>query len=161
MSDFSLTTGFPQAEDTERLLLARLGLRSGLSFRSTSLTTALASASRTATTASADISTAGARGVLAILMVTTTDATLNLTLGVSFMVSGQAYTIATTPSLSVASLINRSLIVHPNIATATPGHLYSWTSSIVQAGIPATIRLAVGHSNANAITYSVGYILLD
>lgn len=94
-------------------------------------------------------------------MVTTTDATLNLTLGVSFMVSGQAYTIATTPSLSVASLINRSLIVHPNIATATPGHLYSWTSSIVQAGIPATIRLAVGHSNANAITYSVGYILLD
>jgi hypothetical protein len=162
MSDLALTTGFPQDTDTERLLLARLARSGGLRFRSTSLTTALASAARTATTASADISAAGARGVLAVIQTTTTDATLNLNLGVAFLISGQPYAICSSGNFAVASTLFRVLILHPELTTAGSAIAgYTWTGNTCEGAVADTFRLVVAHSSANTITYSVGYILLD
>lgn len=162
MSDLSLSTGFPQDTDTERLLLARIARSGGLRFRSTSLTTALASAARTATTASASISAAGARGVLVILQTTTTDATLNLNLGVAFTISGQPCVLAASGNFSVASTLYRWLIFHPETATAFGTMAgYAWNGNTVECPVPDNFNIAVAHSNANTLTYSVGYILLD
>jgi hypothetical protein len=161
MSDLALTTGFPQDTDTERLLLARIARRGGLRFRSTTLTSALASAARTATTVSTDIATGGARGIMAVLQNTTTDATQQLNLGVVFLIGGQPYAIGATGNISVAITVYRPLIIHPNIATASTVHGYTWPGTVIMGSLPDTIRLAVSHTNANSVTYSVGYILLD
>jgi hypothetical protein len=162
MSDLALTTGFPQDTDTERLLLARLARSGGLRFRSTTLTSALASAARTQTTASADISAAGARGVLAVIQTTTTDATLNLNLGVAFLIGGQPYALAASGNFAVASTLYRVLILHPELATAGPAVSgYTWTGNTVEGAVPETFRLVVAHSSTNSITYTLGYILLD
>lgn len=161
MADLALTTGFPQDTDTERLLLARIARSGGLRFRSTSLTSALASAARTATTASVDIAAAGARGILAVLQNTTTDATQLLNLGVAYLIGGQPYAIGGTGNQSVSTTFYRPLLVHPEVAAASVTHGYTWQSFMVEAALPETFRLAVSHTNANSVTYSVGYILLD
>lgn len=162
MSDLNLATAFPQDTDTERLLLARLGIRSGMRFRSTTLTTGLASAARTASTATADITGAGARGVFAVLQTTTTDATLNLNLGVTLTIAGQPYVLAASGNFGVASTLYRTLLLHPTFSTgATTMSGYAWNGNNFQGSLPETFRLAVSHSSANTITYSLSYILLD
>lgn len=165
MSDLAITDFIPKTSDSEKNLLQRLlahQVAAGTGVDVGSLSTALASASRTATTSTSDISSGGKRGLLVYLECTTSDATLTLNLGVGIQINSQPFVICTSGTFVVSSVIQRMLILHPSYDTAAvtmPG--YSWSGNLVRATLPANFRLAVVHSNANAITYSLKYALID
>jgi hypothetical protein len=167
MSELSLITAASQTTDTERLLLARLNLRTGLQLRSTTTSVALASASRTTTTSTGNLSAAGARGILVLFNNTTTDATLQTDFGVWFGV-GSFYSAYIPVTLGNSGLIPNTsvntvaLLLHP-LLTNTAGGVFGLTFTTFQktGAIPQTFRLGVGHTNPNPLTYSLTYCLIE
>ena len=165
MSDLAITDFIGKTGDSEKNLLQRLLAHQVASFNGVdvvSLTTALSSASRTATTSTGDLSSASKRGILVYLECTTSDATLTLNLGVGIHINSQPFVISTSGAFAVSSVIQRMMILHPNYDTAAATMSgYSWSGNLVRATLPANFRLAIVHSNANAITYSLKYALID
>lgn len=155
--DMTLATLTPQVGDSTQQLLARLVM--GAYRRSNVQAPGLASAARTATTQSTDISAIGFSGIIVNLIVTAASGTGGLQVRVRYKdaVNGLYY-----------SLSNSTLLV-----TANGGYVYQHgpgTGTVVSAvlgnhGSAAgyltdTIRIEIIHSDASSYTYSVNYVLV-
>ena len=111
--------------------------------------TALASAARTATTDSADLSNPDGRGVWVVLDVTAITATPSLTVLIQAKdpASGKYVTLLT--GAAVATVSTTTYVVYPGITE---------TANVdVSAPVPKTFRIRVTHADADSATYSVGY----
>lgn len=113
--------------------------------------TALASAARTATTSSSDITNSWGKGILVFFDVTAV-ATSDVKVKVEGKdpTSGKYYTIL--EGASVTTISTNVYKVNPALTAAV--------NSIANDILPKTIRLTVTHANANSTTYSVGYSLV-
>ena len=114
--------------------------------------TALASAARTATVSSDDITNLGNRGVVVILDVTASAATPSITLKVQGKdpVSEKYYDILESAAVTGTST---------NVYRVYPG-LTAAANLTVSDVIPKTFRITMTHADADSITYSVGYSLV-
>jgi len=114
--------------------------------------TAFASAARTATVSCDDITNLGGKGIVVILDVTASAATPSITLKVQGKdpVSEEYYDIL--ESAAVTGTSTNVYRVHPDL-TASP-------NLIAKDVIPKTFRITMTHSDADSITYSVGYSLV-
>lgn len=153
MADLPITTRKPQDTDTERLLLARL-----LDATATKTTgTALASAARTASTNSSNITTGGASSIVVYLAVTVASGTGGLTMRIRGIdpVSGSAVPLltATTAITATGSTAYCIGVGVGAVSGATVG-------VIGGVPLPDTIRIDVVHGDASSYTYSVGYSLI-
>jgi hypothetical protein len=113
--------------------------------------TLLASASRTTTQTSADITTYNASGIHVVLDMTVVGTgSVTVTINGKDAVSGKYYLL-----LSGAAVITNST----NVYKIFPG---APATANVSANdhLPRTIQIVVTHNNGNAATYSVGYSLL-
>ena len=115
--------------------------------------TALASAARTATTSSADITNYNGRGVMVFLNVTAASGTggLTLTIQAKDPVSGNYFNLNANPSAVTSTGNGTVYIVYPSTLTAA-GNVTQST----QAVLPRTFRITVTHGDASSYTYSVG-----
>lgn len=119
--------------------------------------TLLASAARTATTASADQTNYNARGVIVTIDVTAISASPSITMDIEFRenIAGRYESFLLT-SAAITTTGVHSYIVYPGVGAAS--------GDVVQvAGFPLgrTWRVNVTHADADSITYSVAasYIL--
>ncbi len=153
MSDLAITTRVPQDTDTERLLLARL--LASVAVKTTG--TGLASAARTATTQTADITTNGYRGLVIFLNVTAASGTGGLTLRVrgKCPVSGAYLALG-----SVTSAVTAIGITGLQFGGGGAGTTATVAGGAFGGILPDTIRLEVAHGDASSYTYSVGYCLV-
>jgi hypothetical protein len=161
MADVTLTSYLAQLEDDEKSLLRRQ-LNSEHGDFETSWTTALSSTSRTATTFAVEASFKGFRGILLQLANTTTDATLQLTLAALGPVALGSFTIGIGNAFGVSSASERYLLIHPyfdNQDNLSLGGV-SYVTDYRRARLLNNFRLAVKHSSANAITYTLKYALI-
>lgn len=113
--------------------------------------TGLASAARTTTTNSGDITNYNGTGVHVVLDVTNAGTgSITLTIQGKDALSGQYYTLLAGAAVTTVST---------NVYKVFPG---STVTANVSANdiCPRTIRILVTHNNANSITYSVGYSLI-
>lgn len=113
--------------------------------------TALVSAARTATVSSADITNLGGEGITVVLDVTASAATPSITLKIEGKddLSGKYYTIL--ESAAVTGTSTNVYRVHPMLTAAA--------NLIAKDIMPKTFRITMTHSDADSITYSVGYSL--
>ncbi|MBW3622702.1 MAG: hypothetical protein KY468_04755 [Armatimonadetes bacterium] len=112
--------------------------------------TALASAARTASTASSDLANASARGVLLFLDVTAAGATGGLTLRAQYKdpVSGRYVDINAAPA-AVTTASTTAYVIYPG---STAGG-----TQATSAPLSKTWRINVAHGDASSYTYSVSY----
>lgn len=116
--------------------------------------TALASAARTTTTASSPLTNHNAAGVRIFINVTATSATPSITIAVQEQdpISGNWIDILVSAAITTTGQ-KTTLIVYPgttvtaNVSAAAP--------------LPRTWRINATHSDADSITYSVGYCLIN
>ena len=100
MSDLSLSTRVPQDTDTERLLLA--SLLASAAVKTTG--TGLASAARTATTSSSEISGQGYKGLIVYLAVSAASGTGGLTVRVrGYNPSSASWVVVTSSSAAITA----------------------------------------------------------
>jgi hypothetical protein len=161
MSDLAITNLVPQTSDSEKNLLQRMLAAEHGNFQS-AWTTALTSTSRTATTFAAETSFKGYRGILLQLANSTTDATLQLTLAALGPVALGSFTIGIGNAFGVSSALERYLLIHPYFDNADDLALsgVSYTTDYRRARLLNGFRLAVKHSSATAITYTLKYALI-
>lgn len=123
--------------------------------------TALASAARTATTNSADITNHNSLGVLVFLNVTVASGTGGLQVRVTGKdpVSGNYSFLNGTPTAvtAVSNNVPPTYLFYPGVNTTAVGSVAQATSSI----LPRTFRITVSHGDATSYTYSVGYALIN
>lgn len=114
--------------------------------------TALASAARTATVSSSDITNSYGQSIHVVLDVTASASTPSITLKIEGKdsLSGKYYTILESAAVTGAST---------NVYRVGPG-LGSVSNLAVDDVIPKTFRITMTHSDADSITYSVGYSLV-
>jgi hypothetical protein len=154
MSDLAISTRVPQDTDTERLLLARLLASAAVKTTGTGL----ASAARTATTQTADITTNGYRGIIVYLSVTAASGTGGLTL----RIRGKDPVSTSYASLtqdSTARIVTGLWSMSFGAGSAAPSGA-ALTGSSSGFFLPDTIRLEVAHGDASSYTYSLGYCLV-
>lgn len=157
MTDLQITTLVPQTSDNERMLLARiLGFLARRSVRAT----ALASAARTASTSSSDLSTAGYSGLAIWINVTAASGTGGLTTYISTKdpVSGiwcLSY-VAAAPIITVrtTSILLGAGVSQGNNVTLPTGQADRGTR------LPQDVRISIIHGDTSSYTYSVGYELI-
>ncbi len=151
MSDISISTRIPQSSDTERQLLARLctSCISG---------TALASATRTTSTITTDISARGFRGLILYLNVTAASGTGGLTprLIAKDPLSGVT-SVSAAVSAAATSTGLRVFHFGPGVGTLS-GTGIGWGAASVM--LSNTFQLQVLHGDASNYTYSLTYELI-
>jgi hypothetical protein len=154
MSDLALSTRVPQDTDTERLLLARLLASAAVKTTGTGL----ASAARTATTMTADITTNGYRGIVVYLGVSAASGTGGLTLRIRGKdpVTGNYFSLTQD---SATRTTTGSWTMSMGAGASAPSGA-ALTGSVTGFFLPDTIRLEVAHGDASSYTYSVGYCLV-
>lgn len=126
-------------------------------FRNNTVGTALASAARTATTSSADITNYNAVGIIIYLNITAIGATPTVTVEVQSKdsISGFYLRLAQFTALSPTGADQRIYGFVPGGGTDVAGNV-EWKPG----RLPRTFRIAVAHGDADSITYSVGYALI-
>jgi hypothetical protein len=119
--------------------------------------TALASAARTATTSSADLTNYNGDGVLVILRVSaiTTAPSLVLTIEGKDPASGVYYALNANPT-AVAATGTFVYELGEGASGAAAGGITQRTAG----QLPRVFRVTVTHGNANSVTYSVGYTII-
>lgn len=122
-------------------------------YRNNHEVTALASAARTASTNSSNLTNYNARGVVVVIDVTAIVAAPSITVTIKGRdtLSGQFSTILA--SAAITAVGTTKLVVYPGVAAAA--------NSKADEPLPRVWRVEVAHGNANSITYSIGanYIL--
>ncbi len=118
--------------------------------------TLLASAARTATTSSADVTNFNGRGLQVLLNVTAASGTGGLTLTIQGKdpVSGNYYNLNANPTAITATGLT-VYEVYPGVGAAGGG-----VTQRTSASLPRTFRVTVTHGDASSYTYSVGTSLL-
>lgn len=114
--------------------------------------TALASAARTATVSSADITNYNGHGLLVFFDCTASAVTPSITLKIQGKdpASGKYYTIL--ESAAITGTATNVYRVDPLLTAAA--------NTIAKDLVPDTFRITMTHSDADSITYSVGYCLV-
>lgn len=114
--------------------------------------TALASAARTASVDSADLTNYNAKGLHLVIDVTAITATPGITVTVQGKdaLSGKYYTILASASITTVS--TTVLKVHPGLTAAA--------NAAANDILPRTWRVSVVNADADSITYSIGYSLV-
>lgn len=145
------STGDGQAASSLSLYtIGRLALYNGTTFdrqRANTDITALASAARTTTLNSGDLTNYNGRGLHVVLDVTNAGTgSITLTIQAKDALSGQYYTLLAGAAVTTVST---------NVYKVFPG-----ATAVANAAandiLPRTYRILVTHNNANSITYSVG-----
>jgi len=116
--------------------------------------TALASAARTATVNSADLTNYNARGVLVTLNVSAVTATPALTLSIEAKM-GAVYEALLTATTAVTATGIHSYLVYPGVGAAS--------GDVVQVAgfpLPRTWRVTVTHGDTDSATYTVSASLI-
>ncbi len=119
--------------------------------RSNSEETVLASAARTATVSSADLTNYNARGVTVVIDVTAITDTPSVIATVQGKdpLSGKYFTLL--ESAAITGTGTTVLVVHPSITAST--------NLKAQLPLPRTWRVTLTHADADSITYSIGALL--
>jgi hypothetical protein len=115
--------------------------------------TALASLARTATNSTTDFANYGHQGLIVIFDVTAVHASgsdIKCKIEGKDTVSGKYYTILESASVTTVST---------NIYRVNP-QLTAGANLIAKDMMPTDFRFTMTHANANATTYSVGYMLI-
>lgn len=112
----------------------------------------LASAARTATTTTADMTNHNARGVVVVVDVTAVGVTPSVTVRIQGrdVASGKYQTYLTSAAISTVS--TTTLTVYPGVTVAA--------NTAASAPLPRVWRVDITHDNAVTITYSVGASLI-
>lgn len=109
--------------------------------------TGLASAARTATTNSGDLTNYNGRGLHVVVDVTSAGTgSITLTIQAKDALSGQYYTLLAGAAITTVST---------NVYKVYPG-LTASANAVASDILPRTYRLLITHNNANTITYSCG-----
>ncbi len=154
-----ITTAIPQDGDGERVLLARIAkaLSDANGVRSNGVL--LASAARTATTSSANISVGNASGVILYLNVSAASGTGGIKLRINAVdqLSGNAVAgySANTSILAVGQVMlafGKGLGNINNVTASGVG-----ATATIGFPVPASFRVDVVHSDASSYTYSLNY----
>lgn len=118
--------------------------------------TLLASAARTATTASATQTNVNARGVLLYVNVTAAPGSQNLSVAISGIdpVSGSAPGLGNFTAITATGAY--TFFMYPGIVNTHPTGI----SDIQALPLPRTWAVIVTHSGAGSWTYSIGYSLI-
>lgn len=111
--------------------------------------TALASAARTATVSSADITNYNGKGITVILDVTAKGTAPSITLKIQQKDPASGKYIDLITSAAVTTVSTNTYRVFPNLTAAA--------NLTANATLGKTFRITMTHSNADSITYSVGY----
>jgi hypothetical protein len=113
--------------------------------------TAMASAARTATNNSGDLTNASGRSLHVVLDVTTAGTgSITMTIQGKDETSGKYYTILAGAAVTT---------ITTNVYRVGRGFTAA-ANAIANDIVPRTFRILVTHNNANSITYSVGYSLV-
>lgn len=114
--------------------------------------TAFASAARTASANSADVTNYNSRGVHVVIDVTAITATPSVTFTIQGKdaLSGAYYTVLA--SAAITGVGTTALRVYPALTAAA--------NTVANDVLPRTWRVAAVHGDADSITYSVGYSLI-
>lgn len=117
---------------------------------------ALASAARTASTASPDITNHNARGIMVMLDVTAASGTGGLQVRVQAKdpVSGNYLGINSAPT-AITAVGMRVYVLYPGANTTNTG-----IAQVSGQLVPRTFRIFVSHGDGSSYTYSVGYALI-
>jgi len=119
--------------------------------------TILASAARTATVSSSDLTNYNARGISITIDVTVDGAAASVTptIEVKDALSGKYETVMALTA--VASVITTTVLIYPSSLTAAANDIVQ----VLSAPLQRTWRVTMTHADADSITYSVGgsYIL--
>ena len=109
--------------------------------------TALASAARTTTTNSGDLTNYDGRGLHVVVDVTSAGTgSITITIQGKDAVSGQYYTLLAGAAVTTVST---------NVYKVYPG-LTASANAVASDVLPRTFRILSTHNNANSITYSIG-----
>lgn len=109
--------------------------------------TGLASAARTTTTNSGDLTNYNGKGLHVVVDVTSAGTgSITITIQGKDAVSGQYYTLLAGAAITTVST---------NVYRVYPG-LTASANAVASDILPRTYRLLITHNNANSITYSVG-----
>lgn len=156
MSNLTPSTRYPQTEDS---LLALMG-RYVANTINRSEGTALASAARTATTQSADISGVGFNSLIVYFACSAASGTGGLTIRVRALNQGTgAYngvcttTVAITNTDNAVLMFGRGMGAGSQTVPATYG-------GFMGGVLPTTFRIEIVHADASSYTYSVYYQLV-
>ena len=123
----------------------------------------LASAARTASTASGTLTNRNSRGVLVFLKVTAASGTGGLRLFVTALDvdNGETYKLNATPSTAITATGRYGLMVYPGCGSAPASNA---TSAFVQAtsglALPRRFNVTVEHLDSSSYTYSASICLL-
>lgn len=155
--DMTLATLTPQVGDSTQQLLARLVM--GAYRRSNVQAPGLASAARTATTQSTDISAIGFSGIIVNLIVTAASGTGGLTIRIRYKDAVNTFYYSLSQSSVSVTAAGGWVYQHG------PGTGTTVTATLGNAGSAAgyltdTIRIEIVHADASSYTYSVNYVLV-
>lgn len=146
---------------TVRPLAAAGWLYNGTNFdrqRNNTEGTALASAARTATTYSADITNHNASGIVLIVNVTAYGGAGSITLAIEVKdpVSGGYPSLILTGAITAVGTYK--YVIYPGIAA--PVSMTTGLNGTAGYPLPRTFRIRSTHADATSHTYSVGYALI-
>lgn len=152
----TFTSRQSEQEDGSRELLARLvgGSKSG---------TLLASAARTANTASAAFDGSGYKGILVFLNVSAASGTGGLNIQIQYLdpVTGTWMNGPYAPNAPKTIIGGFVAMFGPGVSVGTNANLNSSLSGDRGILMGANMRVTVLHSDASSYTYSVGYELVQ
>jgi hypothetical protein len=155
--DMTLPTLTPQVGDSMQMLLARLTM--GAYRRSNVQAPGLASAARTATTQSTDISCIGFGGIIVTLNVTVASGTGGLKVRIRYKDSVTGIYYVLSESTLIVTATGGWVYQHApgtgTTVTAILGNLGSAAGLLTD-----TIRIEIIHGDASSYTYSVNYVLV-
>lgn len=157
--DTALTAGTPADGDALAAVLRVAALQRAYNgatadiWRNNVEGTALASAARTATTSSADITNYNGKTLMIIFRITSVPGTDTVTCGVEWKnpADGAYYSIASDSAQSTATTRR----IQVGLAAGTGGNF----DKTAQVGLPRTFRITITHSATSSFTYSVGYCI--
>lgn len=147
----------PRSDDGVQALLAKL-----LSVQAQRVTgTALASGTRSSTTASSDIDTSGIRGVVVYLFVSVASGTGGLRIGIRGRdpVTNNYMQLALTNTANVG-IGNQVAVFGQAVGTTSGASIGASVNGSVGTFLPDLIRIEIQHGDASPYTYSVGYCLV-
>jgi hypothetical protein len=118
--------------------------------------TAIASAARTATTSSADITNHNARGIAVVLDVSAASGSggLQVSIQAKDPVTGNYAALNSAPT-AVTSTGTRVYELYPGAVGGGSG-----IAQVANVALPRTFRITVTHGDGSSYTYSVGYTLI-
>lgn len=120
---------------------------------------ALASAARTATTASATQTNYNARGIHVMLTVTVASGTGGLQVYINGLLNAVPYNLTAAPT-AITATGSYIYELYPGASAAAVGALSQQVVQRTAASLPRSFQINVVHNNATSYTYQLDYALI-